>query len=248
MSIAERSIIVTGAGSGIGRAIARHLARNGALVTIAGRREAALKETADGIDEPVQIISADVGAPGGAEEIIACAVDRFGRLDGVVNNAGLARFGAIDEIDPDELDAMWAVNVRGPAAMIRCALPQLRENAGSVVNVSSVAGVLSMPGRSFYGASKAALNSLTRSLARELAPGVRINAVLPGPVDTPMWEELGLTEEQTGTLRENLLAGTPMARFGEGDEVARWVSNLLDPDFSGWITGALIPVDGGRTS
>lgn len=105
-----------------------------------------------------------------------------------------------------------------------------------------------MPGRSFYGASKAALNSLTRSLARELAPDVRVNAVLPGPVDTPMWSDLGLDPEQAASLRSSLLAATPMGRFGRPDEVARWVCGLLDPELSGWITGALIAVDGGRTS
>ncbi|MEV8378892.1 SDR family oxidoreductase [Kribbella sp. NPDC056861] len=248
MSISGRSVIVTGAGSGIGRAIAEHLAGAGALVTIAGRREAALKETAAGIEAEVAIVAADVGAPGSSDKIVAAAVEQFGRLDGLVNNAGLARFGRIEEIDTADLDAMWAVNVRGPAQLIRSAVPHLRAVKGSIVNVSSVAGALSMPGRSFYGASKAALNSLTRSLARELAPEVRINAILPGPVDTPMWQDLGLTEEQTATLHDNLLAGTPMGRFGEGDEVARWVSCLLDPDFAGWITGVLLPVDGGRTT
>lgn len=248
MSIAGRSVIVTGGGSGIGRAIAGHLAGAGALVTIAGRREAALKETAAAIDAEVVTVPADVGAEGSSDEIVAAAIERFGRLDGVVNNAGLARFGRIEEIVTADLDAMWAVNVRGPAQLIRSALPHLRAVKGSVVNVSSVAGALSMPGRSFYGATKAAMNSLTRSLARELAPDVRVNGILPGPVDTPMWQDLGLTGEQTEALRENLLAGTPMGRFGEGAEVARWVACLVDPDFAGWITGVLLPVDGGRTT
>lgn len=248
MTLQGLSVIVTGAGSGIGRAIAEHAARNGAHVTIAGRREVALKETAERIDGPVEIVAADLGRPGGAATVVAAAIARFGRLDGVVNNAGLARFGAIDEVEPDALDAMFAVNVRGPVELIQSALPQLRANEGSIVNVSSVGGVLSMPGRSFYGATKAALNSLTKSLAKELAPHVRVNGVLPGPVDTPMWTELGMTEAQTENLRVNLLADTPMGRFGEGDEVARWVCCLLDPDFSGWMTGALIPVDGGRTT
>jgi NAD(P)-dependent dehydrogenase (short-subunit alcohol dehydrogenase family) len=166
----------------------------------------------------------------------------------VVNNAGLARFGKLDEIDLSEFEDMLRINVRAPAELIRCALPQLRRNRGSVVNVTSVAGVLSMPGRSFYGASKAALNSLTKSLARELAPDVRINAILPGPVDTPMWSELGLSDAGTQSLRTDLMASTPMGRFGGGDEIARWVCLLLDTEVSGWVTGALIPVDGGRTT
>lgn len=249
MTLQGLSVIVTGAGSGIGRAIADHAARSGAHVTITGRRVDALEETAERIAGPVEIVAADLGrGPQGAATVVAAAIARFGRVDGLVNNAGLARFGPIDEVELDALDAMFAVNVRGPVELIQSALPQLRANKGSIVNVSSVGGVLSMPGRSFYGATKAALNSLTRSLAKELAPHVRVNGILPGPVDTPMWTDLGMTEAQTEILRSNLLADTPMGRFGEVDEVARWVCCLLDPDFSGWMTGALIPVDGGRTT
>ncbi|MFC7721131.1 SDR family NAD(P)-dependent oxidoreductase [Nonomuraea recticatena] len=246
MSLQGRSVVITGAGTGIGRAIAERALKEGALVTAVGRRRAALEELAT--DGPAQAVPEDVAAPGAADRIVRAAVERFGALHGVVNNAGLARFGRLEEADLEEFDRMLAVNVRAPAELIRCALPHLRAVGGAVVNVSSVGGVLSMPGRSCYGASKAALNSLTRSLARELAPEVRVNAVLPGPVDTPMWQELGLTPEGTRDLRENLLSATPMGRFGTGEEIARWVCQLLDPDLAGWITGALVPVDGGRTT
>ncbi|GAA0583884.1 glucose 1-dehydrogenase [Kribbella sandramycini] len=248
MSLAGRSVVVTGAGSGIGRAIAVQLAAQGALVTVVGRRETALKETVAQLDAEVEIVAADLCTPDSADRIIDAAIDRFGRVDGLVNNAGLARFGRIDEVDVADLDALLAVNVRGPAQLIKAALPHLRSVRGSIVNVTSVAGALSMPGRSYYGASKAAMNSLTRSLARELAPDVRVNAVLPGPVDTPMWQDLGLSPMQTELLRRDMVAGTPMGRFGEEDEIARWVACLLDPDFAGWITGVLLPVDGGRTT
>lgn len=194
------------------------------------------------------MVAEDVSAPGAAERIVAAATEAFGRLDAVVNNAGLARFGELETTDPAQFDAMLAVNVRAPAELIRCALPQLRAHRGSVVNISSVGGALSMPGRAFYGASKAALNSLTRSLARELAPDVRVNAVMPGPVDTPMWHETGLDGAGTEHLRVGLLASTPMGRFGQDTEIGRWVSLLIDPEVSGWVTGALIPVDGGRTA
>ncbi|MCK2216168.1 SDR family oxidoreductase [Actinomadura sp. ATCC 31491] len=246
MSLQGRSVVVTGAGTGIGRAIAERALKEGALVTAVGRRRAALEELAT--DGAAQAVPEDVAAPGAAGRIVRAAVERFGALHGVVNNAGLARFARLEEAGPEEFDRMLAVNVRAPAELIRSALPHLRAARGAVVNVSSVGGVLSMPGRSFYGASKAALNSLTRSLARELAPEVRVNAVLPGPVDTPMWEEAGLTPEGRRDLRESLLAATPMGRFGTGEEIARWVCQLLDPDLAGWITGALVPVDGGRTT
>ncbi|WP_437436759.1 SDR family NAD(P)-dependent oxidoreductase [Salinispora arenicola] len=106
------------------------------------------------------------------------------------------------------------VHVKGPVHLLRACLPELRARRGSVVNVTSVGGALATPHRSFYGASKAAINHLTRSLAIELAPEVRVNAVLPGPVDTPIYDDLGLSDEATGKLREDLMARTPMGRFG----------------------------------
>lgn len=248
MSLAGRSIVVTGAATGIGRGIAECLLGSGARLTVVGRREGPLRELADQYGDAVAVVARDICSAGAANEVVAVATDRFGTLDDVVNNAGLARFGALESIDLAEFDAMFAVNVRAPAELIRCALPQLRAHRGSVVNVSSVGGVLSMPGRSFYGATKAALNSLTRSLARELAPDVRVNAILPGPVDTPMWTGTGLDEAGMQQLRVDLTSSTPMGRFGEEAELGRWVCALLDPELSGWVTGALIPVDGGRTA
>lgn len=247
--LAGRTVIVTGAGTGVGRAVSELLLARGAHVAAVGRREAALREVAAGAGgERVEVIAADITRPGAAEDVVAAATVRFGTVHGLVNNAGLARFAPLEAASDDDFERLLATNVRAPAALIRAALPHLRRERGAVVNVSSVGGVLAMPGRSFYGAGKAALNSLTRSLARELAPDVRVNAVLPGPVDTPMWDDMGLDAEGSDALRSGLLAATPMGRFGRPGEVAGWVCGLLDPNFSGWITGALIPVDGGRTS
>jgi NAD(P)-dependent dehydrogenase (short-subunit alcohol dehydrogenase family) len=248
MTLAGKSVVVTGAATGIGRGITECVLKSGANVTIVGRREGPLRELEDLYGDAVTVVARDICAPGAAGQIVAAAIDTFGGLDAVVNNAGLARFGRLDAIDPAQFDAMFDVNVRAPAELIRCALPQLRANRGSVVNISSVGGVLSMPGRAFYGATKAAINSLTRSLAREFAPDVRVNAIMPGPVDTPMWNETGLDGAGIRQLRVDLLASTPMGRFGEDTEIGRWVCLLLDSELSGWITGALMPVDGGRTA
>ncbi|AXG77922.1 SDR family NAD(P)-dependent oxidoreductase [Streptomyces paludis] len=248
MTLAGKSVIVTGAATGIGRGITECLLKAGAGITVAGRREKPLLELAERYGDAVSVVAQDVAAPGAAERIVAAAADRFGGVDAVVNNAGLARFGDLDTIDPAQFDAMFAVNVRAPAELIRCALPYLRAGRGSVVNISSAGGVLSMPGRAFYGATKAAVNSLTRSLAVELAPDVRVNALLPGPVLTPMWDETGLDTEGAERLRAGLLKSTPMGRFGEDGEIGRWVCLLLDSEVSGWVTGALMSVDGGRTA
>lgn len=246
--LAGLAVVVTGAGSGIGRSVAECLTAAGAGVTAVGRRAAPLAELAADAGQMVHPVAADVAEPGAAERIVTAALARFGRLDAVVNNAGLARFGALEDTADEDFLAMLRVNVWAPAEMIRYAIPHLRKNSGAVVNVSSVGGVLSMPERSCYGASKAALNSLTRSLARELAPEIRVNAILPGPVDTPMWYETGLSDSERRELARKLTEATPLRRFGRGEEIGRWVCALVDPEMAGWMTGALIPLDGGRTA
>ncbi|MDX3659638.1 SDR family NAD(P)-dependent oxidoreductase [Streptomyces sp. ID05-26A] len=245
-------VAVTGAGSGIGRAVAEQLAAAGDTVIAIGRRPEPLASLAaspdTGTDRGTVVpLPMDVADPEAPQRLRDLVQHRFGRLDGLVNCAGLARFARLDTADLGDLDRMLAVNLRAPAALIQALLPALTETRGSVVNVTSIGGVVAMPGRSLYGASKAAINSLTRSLARELAPDVRVNAVVPGPVDTPMYDDLGLGAEETESLRAGLLASTPMARFGRPGDVATWVCALLDPERSGWITGALLTVDGGRS-
>lgn len=251
MGLSGRTVLVTGAGTGIGRAVALRLVDSGANVVLIGRRKAALAEVAGHAraDGPtVMVAAADVGDPAAVDRVVSETLARFGRIDGLVNNAGVARFAPVDKADPADLDEMLDAHLRGPVHLVRACLPALREHEGSVVNVSSVGGALAMPNRSLYGATKAALNSLTRSLARELAPRVRVNAILPGPVETPIYDDVGLDEQETVALRDALLAATPMGRFGQPNEIAAWVCLLLDPCISGWVTGALVPVDGGRTA
>ncbi|MEU0507375.1 SDR family oxidoreductase [Nocardia sp. NPDC005998] len=247
-ALAGMSVIVTGAGSGIGRGIAECVATAGGQVVAVGRSPEPLSALRDEIGSQIHPVAVDITVGGSAEYVVAQAVESFGEVSAVVNNAGWARFAPLEEAGLDEFEAMLRTNVTAPAALIRAALPHLRAANGSVVNISSVGGVLTMPGRSFYGASKAALNSLTRSLALELAPQVRVNAILPGPVDTPMWSHAGLSEDDLARLRVDIGAATPMGRFGRVEEIGRWVCCLLDPQLSSWITGALIPVDGGRTA
>lgn len=239
--------IVTGAGSGIGRAIARELLTSGAAVALVGRRLDHLQEAA-GDQRRALCCPADISDPALVSRTVQEVVARFGRIDGLVNNAGIARFAPVDQSDLHDLDLMLDVHVRGPILLIQACLPYLRASGGSILTISSVGGDLAMPNRSLYGATKAAQNSLTKSLALELAPLVRVNAILPGPVTTPMYGDLGLDEAATTRLRAAMIEQTPMKRFGTPDEVARWATLLLDPKHSAWITGALIPVDGGRTA
>jgi len=242
--------LVTGAGSGIGRSVAARLAASGHDVVAVGRRPAPLADLAAAHLGPGSVtpLAADVTAPGVPAELRDAVLDRFGGLDALVHCAGLARFAPLATADLDDLDRMLAVNVRAPAALVQAFLPELTAAGGCVVVVTSIGGLLAMPGRSLYGASKAAVNSLVRSLAHELAPQVRVNAIVPGAVETPMYDDVGLEPSAVADLRASLLSTTPMGRFGRPDEVAGWVSTLLDPALSGWVTGALVTVDGGRSA
>lgn len=250
MNLDGRVVIITGAGTGIGRAVVDVVAQAGGRVVAVGRREGPLLEACAACERQgveALAVRANVGVPEDAGAVVRAALERFGRVDALINNAGVARFARVEDAEDEDLESMLDAHVRGPFYLVRAALPSLRPARGAVVNVSSIGGALATPGRSLYGATKAAQNHLTRSLARELAPEVRVNAILPGPVETPMHEHTGLDPVALGELREEMLRTTPAGRFGLPAEVARWIGYLLD-DANRWVTGALFCVDGGRSA
>lgn len=239
-----RVIAVTGAGTGIGRAAARAFAAEGASVLAIGRRPGPLRETAAG-HERITPLTADVTAAGEPERIARTARDVHGQLDVLVSNAGIVRGGALGALTRDAIVAQVATNLTAPALLAQAVLPLLEEAGGVIVNVSTSVGQRAWPGSSVYAATKTALETLTRSWAVELAPrGVRVVAIAPGAIDTPIGEHQGLTPQQRAAVREWQLARTPLGRTGTPEEVA-WAITMLASPSASFITGAVLAVDGG---
>src|SRR5579875_1692388 len=240
-------VIVTGAGSGIGAATARRLGAAGAAVALAGRREGPLRETAGQIAADggqALCVRADLAEQAAPRRVVDACLDRYGRIDGLVNNAAVVRHMPLAEWDPGCFDEHVATNVRAPFFLIQAALPALRESRlRSVVNVSSSSGTVRRVGQSVYGMTKSALDYLTQTLAGELAPaGIRVNGIAPGPIDTPIhapWaDDLAESYRWLGSQ-------VPLGRIGAPEEVATWITLLLSPVAS-FMTGAVIPLDGGQ--
>jgi NAD(P)-dependent dehydrogenase (short-subunit alcohol dehydrogenase family) len=241
------AVIVTGAGSGIGAATARHLGRLGAPVVLVGRRQALLEQVAGEISAAggqALCVPADLADPASPGRIAEACLERFGRIDGLVNNAAVVRHLPVADWDTGSFDEHVAVNIRAPFFLIQAVLPALRESPiRSVVNISSSSGILRRTGQSVYGMTKSALDYLTQTLAGELAPlGVRVNGIAPGPIDTPIhatWAD-DLEEAYRWLGRQ-----VPLGRIGAPEEVAQWIALLLSPVAS-FMTGAVIPLDGGQ--
>lgn len=237
----DRNVVVTGAGSGIGLESARMLSEAGARVCLVGRRREPLEEAAAEMGLNAWAAPCDVASPTDTDRLAAAVTERWGRLDGLVNNAGIAPMGTLNDTPPEVWDEAFAINSRGPYLMCRSLWPLLEQGRSpAVVNVSSNLADKAIAGMAAYNASKAALNQLTRSLALEWAPKVRVNAIMPGVVDTPIHTGRGMTPEQVRAMGRI----HPLRRIGEPRDVASLILFLLS-DASSWITGAVIPVDGG---
>ena len=236
-----QSVVVTGAGSGMGLETARMLVAAGAEVCLVGRRREPLESAAAELQGRAWVAQCDVSSADDTDRLAAAVRDAWGRLDGLVNSAGIAPMATLDETAPEVWDEAFAINARGPYLMCRSLGDLLKAGSGSsVVNVSSTLAEKAIPGMAAYNASKAALNQLTRSLALEWAPAVRVNAVMPAVVDTPIHASRGIAPEQVRDMGRI----HPMQRIGEPRDVAAMVLFLLS-DAASWITGAVIPVDGG---
>jgi meso-butanediol dehydrogenase / (S,S)-butanediol dehydrogenase / diacetyl reductase len=242
------SALVTGGGSGIGRAIAHALAREGYDVCVIGRRLETLEAVADEVGGTA--VAADVTDPAEVQRAIDATVDRFGRLDAVVCNAGAGASGTVAEQTPERWNQVLATNLTGTFLTCRAAMPHLLAARGAVVTVASLAGLRAGPASAAYCASKAGVIQLTRCIALDHGPaGVRANCVCPGWVRTPMAdEEMDELATLHGTDREGAytlaVAEVPAQRVGLPEDVAKAVAWLAGPA-SSYVNGAVITVDGG---
>jgi len=248
MAEIQRVAIVTGGGTGIGAAAAHMFAVQGTAVAVVGRRPEPLNQVVAEISDRGGIalaVPADLADPSAPRRIIDAVAGAWGRVDVLVNNAAAIKHLPLAEATQELFDMHMAVNVRAPFFLIKAALPYLQQSeAAAVVNVTSSSGSLAIPAQSMYGTSKAALEYLTRSLAAELAPiGIRVNAIAPGPTDTPI--HLSWAGDDVAGAYERMKKEVPLGRMGTAEEVGRWIVWLAGPE-AGWVTGVVIPVDGGQ--
>ena len=238
--------LVTGASRGIGKAIATELAANGASVMLSSRKIDDLESAADEIRSAtgadVDVFAANAGEPDQAEACVAATMARFGRVDILVNNAATNPYmGPVMGIDTGRFDKTVAVNWRGPLVWSQAAWrASMQEHGGVIVNIASVGGLSAEPSIGIYNGTKAAVMHLTRTLALELAPGVRVLGIAPGLVKTDMAKALWEPNE------EAMARHTPVGRLGEPSDIAN-VAAFLCSDAASWMTGTTVVVDGGAT-
>ena len=232
--------LVTGGGTGIGRAVAVALAGEGGKVVVTGRRIEPLREVSATNPNRIRCVAADVSRGEDVKRAIAYTVDQFGGLDVLVNNAAACTMRPLSNLADEAISEMLDVNVKGTLMGIRESLPQLTAHRGCVVNVTSVTASAATPAMSAYGGSKAAVEQLTRCLAVELGPaGVRVNVVSPGMTLTPMLEA---NMDQQGI--DQVASQTPLRRVGTPEDVAEAVL-FLASDQAAWITGQIVQSSGG---
>jgi NAD(P)-dependent dehydrogenase (short-subunit alcohol dehydrogenase family) len=236
--------VVTGGNSGIGLATAKRLQEEGAKVAIAGRSRKTLDDAVRSIGNGVVAVQADVANLTDVDKLYAEVSKKLGKIDVLFVNAGVAKFAPLSETSEDGYDEVFNINIKGAYFTIQKALPFLNDGASIILN-TSVVDSKGFEGASAYSATKAALRSLARTAAAELVGrGIRVNAVAPGPIVTPIIERTGLPKEAIDQFEKETVAKVPMKRFGQPEEVAGAVAFLASQDAS-YITGVEINVDGG---
>jgi NAD(P)-dependent dehydrogenase (short-subunit alcohol dehydrogenase family) len=239
-------VIVTGAGTGIGRACALAMVREGARLALVGRRLEKLQQLAREIGNSALPIAADVSQKTDIEQVITRTVAEFGGVNVLVNNAGVLHIGTVEQITEEQWDETFNINVRGVWLLSRAVLPHLRKaGGGSIVNVASVLGINGARNRASYAPSKGAVVLLTKCMAIDHGhENIRVNAICPSFVETDLTAAVLSTAADPQAVRRERVAVHPLGRLGKPDDIAG-LAVYLASDESSWVTGSVFPVDGG---
>ena len=246
MRLENKVAIITGAGSGFGKATAKLFAKEGAKVVLVGRTKEKLEQVEKEIKEiggKALVIPADVTTYTNAEKIIEKTLEHFGKIDILFNNAGTFRAGTIETMSNEDWKDVISVNLTALFYMGKAAIPYLKKTRGNIINTASAGGLIGFPQAVSYAASKGGVISFTKAIAVDFAKdGIRCNAICPGTSETEMMEEV----MHIDALRKSFLQPIPMQRFGKGTDVA-YAALFLASDESSYLTGVILPVDGGWT-
>ncbi|WP_426007221.1 SDR family oxidoreductase [Paenarthrobacter sp. NyZ202] len=249
MNFTDQTVIVTGAGSGIGRAAALRFADLGANVAIADKNEAAAREVADEAGAKALAVTVDVSDSASVRSMIKTVVDNFGGLDVLCNNAGFGFPGNVLEIDEDNWDRLMSVNLKGVYLCSKYAIPELAKTGdGRIVNTSSYTANVGIRDRAAYVASKGGVSALTRAMALDhVDQGIRVNAVAPGTINSPYFDKMIAESAEPQKLVDSLNGRSPMHRMGRPEEVAEAIVWLAAKE-SSFATGSVLTIDGGTST
>ncbi len=238
--------LITGGTSGIGLETAREFVKEGARVAITGRNPADLEKARNELGTGVLVIAADSIDLDAQKNVAQTLAREFGKLDALFVNAGVTELRPVEQWDPAAFDRSFSTNVRGPFFLIQALLPVFAKPASIVIN-ASVNAHIGMPNTSVYGATKAAIGSLARTLSGELlSRGIRVNAISPGPISTPLYSKLGFSEADLKTVSASIQSQVPAGRFGKPSEIASAVV-FLASDESAFTVGSELLIDGGMS-
>ena len=242
----DKVIVVSGGNSGIGLETVKGFLSEGAKVVFSGRRQEALDEVSAELSGEFKAVLADQGKTEDNKKLIDEAVAAYGKIDVLFVNAGVAYFVPADQIDEDHFDSQFNINIKGPAFLVKNAIPHLNDG-GAIIFNTSVVHLKGFEAAAVYSATKGALRAYSRVLTTELAPRkIRVNVVAPGPIATPIYDKLGMPQEAVEEMGKGFAASNPLKRFGNPKEIADAVL-FLASDEASYVNGIELAIDGGMS-